>query len=297
MAEFLTTSDISARLQKIIREADERLVLISPYLQVNPKIKELLAQKARSKTHIRVIYGKKALKPEEREWLDSLTSIEVCFRQNLHAKCYLNEKEAILTSMNLYQFSEQNNDEMGILVSNDLWNDRDRQLYSKIYQEAENIADLSEKEHEVPKSEQVGGLAKRLLGAAKGTFSKKVEGNTTSEPTSAVDYHDARTSDTDETPKDNFRRDSGSKPAVVPADPVLGIPTTGFCIRCKAVLTANPTQPYCNGCYRVWNRYKNEEYEEKHCHTCGNEHTATLLKPLCSTCYRKYKDVFEFAVS
>ena len=37
-------------------------------------------------------------------------------------------------------------------------------------------------------------------------------------------------------------------------------------------------------------------YEEKHCHTCGSEHTSTLLKPVCLSCYRKYKDVFEFAV-
>ena len=35
MAEFLTTADISAHLQKIIRDADEHLVLISPYLQTS----------------------------------------------------------------------------------------------------------------------------------------------------------------------------------------------------------------------------------------------------------------------
>ena len=79
--------------------------------------------------------------------------------------------------------------------------------------------------------------------------------------------------------------------------PAVGIPTTGFCIRCKADLPANPTQPYCSSCFRSWNRYKNKEYEEKHCHVCGNEHMATLLKPLCLTCYRSYKDAFTFAVS
>lgn len=34
--------------------------------------------------------------------------------KNLHAKCYLNENEAIITSMNLYEFSQMNNNEMGI---------------------------------------------------------------------------------------------------------------------------------------------------------------------------------------
>ena len=59
----------------------------------------------------------------------------------------------------------------------------------------------------------------------------------------------------------------------------------------------SPTQPYCKRCYASWKRYENKTYEEKHCHTCGKEHKATLLKPLCSACYSKYKDVLEFAVS
>ena len=33
-----------------------------------------------------------------------MNSIQTLFRRNLHAKCYLNEKEALLTSMNLYEF-------------------------------------------------------------------------------------------------------------------------------------------------------------------------------------------------
>ena len=61
-------------------------------------------------------------------------------------------------------------------------------------------------------------------------------------------------------------------------------PGDGFCIRCKAALPADPEQPYCDRCYRSWNRYKNESYEEKYCHTCGNEQTTTRLKPLCVAC-------------
>ena len=48
-----------------------------------------------------------------------MTSIKTSVRKNLHAKCYLNEKEALLTSMNLYEYSQEHNDEMGILVSVD----------------------------------------------------------------------------------------------------------------------------------------------------------------------------------
>ena len=59
MAEFLTTTGISYRLEEIIKSANERLVIISPYLKVNPRIKELLEDKDRLKIDVRVIYGKK----------------------------------------------------------------------------------------------------------------------------------------------------------------------------------------------------------------------------------------------
>ena len=73
------------------------------------------------------------------------------------------------------------------------------------------------------------------------------------------------------------------------ATPVLQAPEKGYCIRCKADLPANPTQPYCSRCImRVGGDSRNKEYEEKRCHTCGNEHAATLLKkPLCPDLLRE----------
>lgn len=59
---------------------------------------------------------------------------------SLHAKCYLNENEAIVTSMNLYSFSQQNNDEMGIHVTKE--NDTD--LYNDIYIEVQRLLTISE---------------------------------------------------------------------------------------------------------------------------------------------------------
>ena len=95
----------------------------------------------------------------------------------------------------------------------------------------------------------------------------------------------------------NRREDSGAE-KTQKKEPLLTLenPENGFCIRCKAVLPANPTQPYCKRCYASWRRFENETYEEKHCHMCGSEYAATLSKPVCRACYKKYKDVFEFVV-
>lgn len=286
MAEFLTTTGVSDRLEKIIREANQRLVLISPYLKLNPRFKDLLKQKADSKTHVRIIYGKRDPSQEEQEWLDSVPAIELCFRQNLHAKCYLNEKEAILTSMNLYQFSEQNNEEMGILVSRVKVNDRE--LYRAISKEADQIAELSVKVREVPKSDQGFGLAGRLKDIF--TRGSSIGNLSDNEETQGGDAESIAGVE----PSDNGN-DRLAEPQTISQAPSRSTPTAGFCIRCKADLVADPSKPYCLQCYRAWNRSKNPDYEEKHCHLCGKEHGATLAKPVCLDCYRAYRDQFEFA--
>ena len=139
MAKFLTTTDISSELEKIMKGANDRLILMSPYLKINQRLKDLLEDKNRFKIGIRVVYGKNELQPEENNWLESLTSVRTSFRQNLHAKCYINENKALVSSMNLYEFSQQNNDEMGLLVSRE----EEHELYDEIYEEAMRIVRLS----------------------------------------------------------------------------------------------------------------------------------------------------------
>ena len=140
MAQFLTTTGISYRLEEIIKTAEERLVLISPFLRVNERIKELLEDKDRLKMDVRVIYGKNQLQPEENNWLESMASIRTSYCKNLHAKCYLNENEALLTSMNLYEFSQVNNNEMGILISRE----EEPALYGEVWKEAQRIVRVSD---------------------------------------------------------------------------------------------------------------------------------------------------------
>ena len=245
MARFLTTTGVSAHLEEIIKKANDRLWLISPFLKITPRIKNLLEDTNRLKIDARVIYGKNELQPEENIWLESMNSIRTSFCGDLHAKCYLNEDEALLTSMNLYEYSQVKNYEMGILISRE----EDPELYEDIYQEARRI---------LRASEEIRVTVARV---------SNIEGET-------------------EVPigGDSRKTHAGSK-----------VPESGFCIRCKVDMAANPAKPYCNRCYQSWNRWKNPDYEEKHCHICGSEHGVTLAKPMCRDCYRDYKDMFDFA--
>ncbi|MCA9936100.1 MAG: hypothetical protein H6662_10500 [Ardenticatenaceae bacterium] len=72
------------------------------------------------------------------------------------------------------------------------------------------------------------------------------------------------------------------------------LPEKGFCIRCKQSIRLNPQTPYCYSCYKVWKRFENPDYQEKYCHVCGKEHSATMLKPACYDCYRTYRNKLQF---
>jgi phosphatidylserine/phosphatidylglycerophosphate/cardiolipin synthase-like enzyme len=140
MAKFLNTSAINYFLEELIKEANGSLILISPFLKLNDRIKELLEDKNRLKIDVRIIYGKNDLQNDEIAWLSKLTFIRTSFCKNLHAKCYLNEKSCIITSLNLYEFSQINNNEMGVAISKN----EDVSLYKETYKEAQRIIRISE---------------------------------------------------------------------------------------------------------------------------------------------------------
>ena len=263
MATFLTREGIVNHLHKIIDEADKELVLISPYIKADDETKSLLKNTRRG-TPIHVIFGKSQ---SERNLGNVGTSfdmpgITISFIKDLHAKCYLNEKEALVTSMNLHEYSQEHNDEMGILVSKQ----DDAKLYEAIYQDA-----------------------KRLLRAASGeSLTSRVskpklnEAETPKQTKPDTGAFSGVLRWLDDVTRPQTTRDAKKKPS------------RGYCIRCKARVDADPERPYCTDCYRTWRRYSDPDYEDNYCHICKAEHDATMRKPLCGSCYSKYKNMFQF---
>lgn len=117
MAEFLTTNGTSYHIEKIITGAKKKLILVSPYLQISKTFYERLLDASKRSISIKIIYGKDELKPSEKKSLAVLKNLELLYFENLHAKCYFNEQEMVITSMNMYEFSEKNNREMGVFVT------------------------------------------------------------------------------------------------------------------------------------------------------------------------------------
>lgn len=140
MAKFLNTTGVSYHLEEMIKGTKDRLILISPYLQFNERIKEHLNNLNLLKRDIRIVYRENKLQLEENNWLEKQIGVRTSINKSLHAKCYLNENEAIITSMNLYEFSQQNNNEMGIYISKEL----DPDLYNATLEEAHRLLTISE---------------------------------------------------------------------------------------------------------------------------------------------------------
>lgn len=142
MAKYLRTSSISAELENLIRDAKKELYIISPYLKLSDQIKELINDKEREKVDVRIIFGKQELAPAEMSYLEGLKYVRLYFSKNLHAKCYLNESKMIITSMNLYEFSQLNNKEMGILIDKSI--EIDKNVYADAEKDIESIIHNSE---------------------------------------------------------------------------------------------------------------------------------------------------------
>lgn len=125
MSKYLDTQSISSELMNLIKEAREKIILVTYSLQVNPQIQERLKTKSvNGRVSIEIYYGNTTLKPTECEWLKEIDGLRIFQKKNLHAKCYLNENKAIISSMNLYDYSQNNNIEMGVLIDrNDNEND------------------------------------------------------------------------------------------------------------------------------------------------------------------------------
>lgn len=140
MAEFLTTNGTSFYIENIIIEAQSELTLVSPYLQISKTFYERLKDASNKNVSIKIVYGKDELKPNEKNSLAELKNVELYFFENLHAKCYFNESKMVITSMNMYEFSEKNNREMGVLIERG----RDGDLFDKAVAETQSIIQSAE---------------------------------------------------------------------------------------------------------------------------------------------------------
>ena len=121
--EFLFEEQIESALSDLINESKDKLIIVSPYIKFNERIKDKLKSKfTKNNCQITILFGKSdksqgdyfdTLNIDSFNFLKSLPNVEIYYNQRMHAKFYANDFEYILTSMNLYDYSIHNNFEIG----------------------------------------------------------------------------------------------------------------------------------------------------------------------------------------
>ena len=139
--DFLTTKGIAASVENIIRNARNFIVLVSPFVKVDRTYIERLLEAERKGIDIKIVFGKEEISKLEQDKFANFNRLRLYFLENLHAKCYINDSSAIITSMNLYGYSEGYNREMGIEIRKY----DNLKLYEDIKNEVNSIVESAEK--------------------------------------------------------------------------------------------------------------------------------------------------------
>jgi hypothetical protein len=286
MSIFLTANDLNAALEHLFESAEDYLILISPYIKLHERFTSVLRTKIDNPDlRIIIVFGKnendfsKSMKQEDFNFFKSFPNIEIRHEKRLHAKYYANQGSAILTSMNLYDFSQDTNIEAGVLTirkgllgsitngiltnvtGQDTLENQAEIYFDRVIEQSEMLF------NKVPIYESTNmGLSKRY--------------NTSEIKTDKLsDFFNSKS-----TQNNSYKHNSSKQQILKP---------TGYCIRTGVQIPFNPQIPMSDTAYESWNKYRNNNYPEKYCHFSGetsNKET-TFLRPILGRNWNKAKAI------
>lgn len=119
--KLINTEDTISRLLGLIREAQERVLLVSPYItlgaedRVGRAVREALGRKVR----VSIVVRQDEQTPLKEAWLDAMrphveAGLQLHSVPGLHAKLYRSESTVLITSLNLLGSSFLNTIEVGL---------------------------------------------------------------------------------------------------------------------------------------------------------------------------------------
>jgi len=115
-AEFLSSVGTSYQIGRILSEAINEIVLLSPTLKLHESIILRLQQADQRNVRTTLLYGKERTQIRGKKWFRNLKNLRILYHDKLNSCVYRNEKEMILTSMGLWDLSSAVMEDMGILI-------------------------------------------------------------------------------------------------------------------------------------------------------------------------------------
>lgn len=105
--KLIKPSQISGEILTLFEEADKKVIIVSPYCKISKWYKLLAKLKSLIERNIEVEFYVREGESETIQEIEQFGIEPICIK-NLHCKIYMNEKEAIVSSMNLLLSSEMN---------------------------------------------------------------------------------------------------------------------------------------------------------------------------------------------
>lgn len=114
--QLIVNENIPIAINNLIDQASDYVLLVSPYIRIWGHLRNHL-ERCHAKTRIAIVRDENI--KEKAETLCELNSLGITVKAliNLHAKIYLSEKACIISSMNLYDFSAANSEEIAVLIT------------------------------------------------------------------------------------------------------------------------------------------------------------------------------------
>ena len=288
MSKFLTGKDLENKLTDIIWEAKKYILIISPFIKTDNYMKSVFSKvKNEHKIHLILLFGKNEKRPEnslnkkDLEFFKQFQKVSILYHKDLHAKHYCNEKEGLITSLNLYDYSMINNVEYGVHFTNSL-NPMDT-LFKEIEQHSNDLI-FDESNCIYIKRPY---YTKGVLGIGKSFSNSEVLLNLTEEfyNNKKIKKHFLRDFPSELTRKDLKEKPSRErKPKRETKTPPIfkrkkQQKPTGYCIRTGIEIPYNLDKPMSYKAFKEWDKYKNYDYPEKFCHrTAKKSNGKTSMK-------------------
>ena len=288
MAKFFTGNELNTTIEALFEDAEEQLILISPYIKLHDRFVSVLkTKKDNPKFKITIVFGKndedysKSLRSEDFSFFKEFLNVEIKYEKRLHAKYYANESKAIITSMNLYSYSQDNNIEAGVLMVRNLLGN----LASSLMDE-ETIDKTSSKYFDRV-IEQSDCLFKKVPHYESANFglSKKYKG-----PIIEIDKLGEHFEGKQATSQ--FKINSGKTTSNTSS--YSNSLQSGYCIRTGTQIPFNVERPLSYDAYKIWSKSNNKELPEKFCHFSGESSNGetSVSKPILKKHWKKAKETF-----
>ena len=247
---ILLTYQIAGKIIEILQNSKDYCFLVSPYFKSWDILDRELEKAAVNNKKIIFVFRDDNHARNEFSYLNEDFGFDVIFVNRLHTKLYFNEREALISSMNLYDSSKEKNYEVG--------------YYFQSSSIARNI-----KTQVIDDDILLGNIF-----VLKGRYFEELE---------------KKELEKIEKEKERERLNEEVKLRRGQRLPENCYNQNGTCIRCGQRIDFDIEHPLCFNCYSVWSQFGNINYPERYCLKCGREisfENINYANPICYSCKR-----------